>query len=88
MRQAEADDEKKEELEEKETYADFLTKEVSFNNQLLTVLRSLQGVNESLNKAEECASEKRIIDGLHMLEGGSARVGREETWTDCYSCME
>ncbi|KAH7408986.1 centromere/kinetochore protein-like protein zw10 [Cadophora sp. MPI-SDFR-AT-0126] len=68
VRQAEADDERKEELGEKETYADFLTKEVSFNHQLLTVLRSLQGVNESLNKAEECATEKRIIDGLHMLE--------------------
>lgn len=57
-------------LEEKETYADFLAKEVSFNNQLVSVLRSLQGVNESLNKAEECASERRIIDALHMLEGG------------------
>ncbi|PVH71756.1 centromere/kinetochore protein-like protein zw10 [Cadophora sp. DSE1049] len=75
VRQAEADDERKEELEEKETYADFLTKEVSFNNQLLTVLRSLQGVNESLNKAEECASEKRIIDGLHMLEAAWKSLG-------------
>jgi len=75
VRQAEADDENKEELEEKETYADFLTKEVSFNNQLLTVLRSLQGVNESLNKAEECASKKRIIDGLHMLEAAWSSLG-------------
>ncbi|KAK0109492.1 hypothetical protein ONS95_002182 [Cadophora gregata] len=75
VRQAEADDERKEELEEKETYADFLTKEVSFNNQLLTVLRSLQGVNENLNKAEEYASERKIIDGLHMLEAAWKSLG-------------
>lgn len=49
---------------------DFLTKEVSFNDQLISALRSLQRVNESLNKAEEFASERRIIDALHMLEGG------------------
>lgn len=58
-----------ESLQEKETYAEFLTKEVSFNDQLLTSLRSLQQVNEKLNKAEELASERRIIDALHMLEG-------------------
>lgn len=70
MRQAEADAERKEVLQEKETYADFLDKEVTFNNQLISVLRSLEGVNETLNQAEQSASEKRIIDGLHMLEGG------------------
>ncbi len=70
MRQAEADEERLEELEEKETYVEFLTKEVSFNDQLISALRLLQGVNESLNKVEEFASEKRIIDALHMLEGG------------------
>ncbi|KAG4438487.1 hypothetical protein IFR05_006010 [Cadophora sp. M221] len=75
VRQAEADGERKEVLEEKETYADFLTKEVSFNNQLVSVLRSLQGVNESLNKAEECASERRIIDALHMLEAAWKILG-------------
>ncbi|KAH6694901.1 centromere/kinetochore protein-like protein zw10 [Leptodontidium sp. MPI-SDFR-AT-0119] len=75
VRQAEADGERKEVLEEKETYADFLAKEVSFNNQLVSVLRSLQGVNESLNKAEECASERRIIDALHMLEAAWQILG-------------
>ncbi|KAH7306101.1 centromere/kinetochore protein-like protein zw10 [Rhexocercosporidium sp. MPI-PUGE-AT-0058] len=75
VRQAEADGERKEVLEEKETYADFLTKEVSFNNQLLSVLRSLQAVNESLNMAEELASERRIIDGLHMLEAAWKSLG-------------
>ncbi|EKD13112.1 centromere kinetochore protein [Drepanopeziza brunnea f. sp. 'multigermtubi' MB_m1] len=75
VRQAEADEEKIEVLQEKENYIDFLSKELSFNDQLLAALRSLQAVNESLNKAEQLASEKRIIDGLHMLEDAWKRLG-------------
>ena len=62
-------------LQEQETYVDFLTKEVSFNDQLVAALRALQGVTEILNQAEEYASERRIIDALHMLEGVLAQPG-------------
>lgn len=75
MRQAEADEERIEELQEKETYVEFLTKEISFNDELLTALRSLQAGNDSLDKAEELASERRIVAALLMLEGRLVRIG-------------
>jgi centromere/kinetochore protein ZW10 len=88
VRQAEADEEKIEILQEKENYIDFLSKELSFNDQLLAALRSLQAVHESLNKAEQLASEKRIIDGLHMLEGGFWESSRIQShmliWIDAW----
>ncbi|CZS94014.1 uncharacterized protein RAG0_04056 [Rhynchosporium agropyri] len=68
VRQAEADEERKEVLVEKETYANFLEKEVSFDNQLISVLQSLQGVNEKLTAVEGCAHEARLVERLHMLE--------------------
>jgi len=71
VRQAEADEEREEGLQEQEAYVDFLTKEVSFNDQLLTALNGIQGVNESLQQAEELAIQKKIIDALHALEGTS-----------------
>ncbi|KAL2068605.1 hypothetical protein VTL71DRAFT_14942 [Oculimacula yallundae] len=75
VRQAEADEGRKEVLAEKETYTNFLAKEVTFDNQLISMLRSLQAVNESLDIVEGCASEKSIIERLHMLEAAFDGLG-------------
>jgi centromere/kinetochore protein ZW10 len=56
-------------LQEKESYVEFLTKEVSFNDQLLSALKGIQGVNERLQQAEELANQQNIIDALIKLEG-------------------
>jgi centromere/kinetochore protein ZW10 len=72
VRQAEADERRLDNLAEKETYVDFLTKEVSFNAQLLAALKSIQVVNECLNRAEDEASQHKIIPALRSLEGALA----------------
>ena len=69
MRQAEADDETEESLQENEKYVDFLTKEVSFNGQLLSALKGIQGVKEVLRQAEDLAEEQKIVEALFKLEG-------------------
>jgi len=69
VRQAEADDETEESLQENEKYVDFLTKEVSFNSQLLCALKGIQGVKEILRQAEDLAEEQKIVEALFKLEG-------------------
>ncbi|KAH6673050.1 centromere/kinetochore protein-like protein zw10 [Halenospora varia] len=68
VRQAEADEQRLELLEEKEAYAGFLEKEVAFNVHLGEALRSIQEVNDKLDKAEGLAGEKRIIEAMAVLE--------------------
>lgn len=69
VRQAEADEQRLELLEEKEAYEGFLEKEVAFNVHLGEALRSIQEVNDKLDKAEGLAGEKRIIEAMAALEG-------------------
>ncbi len=56
-------------MKEKENYAQFLAKEVNFQDQLLAALRSLQIVQQFLNEAEDLASRTNLVDALHKLEG-------------------
>jgi centromere/kinetochore protein ZW10 len=72
VRQAEAEDETEETLQEKEKYVEFLTKEVSFNDQLLSALKGIQGVDEILQQAEELAAKQSIVEALFKLEGSTA----------------
>jgi protein transport protein DSL1/ZW10 len=69
VRQAEADDETEESLQEKENYVEFLTKEVVFNGQLLSALEGIHGVNGILQQAEDLAEEHKIVEALFRLEG-------------------
>ncbi|KAI6708496.1 hypothetical protein JHW43_008968 [Diplocarpon mali] len=73
--QAEADEKRQAGLAEKEDYVNFLGQELSFNDQLFSALGALQGANDSLNMAEKLASDRRIIDALHMLEDAWNRLG-------------
>jgi centromere/kinetochore protein ZW10 len=69
VRQAEADDETEESLQDKESYVEFLAKEVSFNDQLLSALKGIQSVNERLRQAEDLAAQQNILESLVELEG-------------------
>ena len=73
VRQAEAEDETEETLQEKEKYVEFLTKEVSFNDQLLSALKGIQGVDEILQQAEELAAKQSIVEALFKLEGSTVQ---------------
>ncbi len=59
-------------MQEKEKYVEFLTKEVSFNDQLLSALKSIQGVDEILQQAGELAAKQSIVEALFKLEGSTA----------------
>ncbi|PBP25192.1 centromere kinetochore protein [Diplocarpon rosae] len=74
--QAEADEKRLAGLAEKEDYVDFLAQELSFNDQLFSALSALQGANDSLNTAAKLASNERIIDALHMLEGNPTDINQ------------
>lgn len=69
VRQAEADDERLEGIQERETYVEFMEKEVAFNDQLLSALKALQAVQDRLVKVEETASHGMIVDSLFSLDG-------------------
>ncbi len=69
MRQAEADEERLEGLQQQDGYVDFLTKEVHYNTQLLSSLKSIQRANDLLRRVEVQSSEHNIVDALHTLSG-------------------
>jgi hypothetical protein len=44
---------------------------VSFNDQLLSALKGIQGVNERLRQAEDLAAQQNILEALVKLEGNT-----------------
>jgi centromere/kinetochore protein ZW10 len=56
-------------LQERETYVEFLTKEVSYNARLLGALQSIQDVHSRLARAEELITQRKIYEALLALEG-------------------
>jgi len=74
VRQAKIDEHREETLRDKHSHLDFLSKEVLFHKQLLLALRSIQEVNICLDKAEGLIQERKILDGLRMLEGMHLRI--------------
>jgi len=88
VRQAEADDETVESLQENENYVEFLTKEVSFNGQLLLALKGIQGVKEILQQAEDLAEKKKIVEALFKLEGGIWTSQYVRSFANYHSCLD
>lgn len=69
VQQAAADEHREEIIRQREIYEDFLTREVSFNAQLLAALVLVADIHGRLDKAEQLIEERRILDGLRALEG-------------------
>ena len=69
VRRAEADEERLDGLQDAEFQVTFLEKETAFNAQLGETLHSLQQVNNTLDKSEELAIERNIVNAIQSLEG-------------------
>ncbi|KAF8850831.1 hypothetical protein BDZ45DRAFT_184064 [Acephala macrosclerotiorum] len=76
VRQAEADEERLEGLQQQEKYVEFLSKEVHYNTQLLSSLRAIQGANDLLRKLEVQAAEHNLVDALHTLADAFATIAK------------
>jgi centromere/kinetochore protein ZW10 len=73
-RKAQEDSQRLETLTEQENYAQFLTKEVTFQDQLLASLRAIQAVHQLLNEAEDLAIRSRIIEAHEKLESAASTL--------------
>lgn len=54
--------------EDIERRADFLIRELNYNQQVEGALRGIKRVNESLDQVEQACAERRILDALRLLE--------------------
>ncbi|PHH61779.1 hypothetical protein CDD81_7943 [Ophiocordyceps australis] len=71
VRQAEAPDVSGEKIEEAETKADFLNREVQYSQQLLGSLQRIRHITRLLDQVDKAKAERRILEALRLLE---------ETW--------
>ncbi|CZR67503.1 uncharacterized protein PAC_17402 [Phialocephala subalpina] len=76
VRQAEADEERLEGLQQQENYVEFLSKEVHYNTQLLSSLKAIQGANDLLRKLEVQAAEHNLVDALHTLADAFTTIAK------------
>lgn len=68
-RKAQEDEQRLETLKEQEAYAQFLEKEVAFQDQLLASLTAIDIVNQQITEAEVLATRSQITEAHHILEG-------------------
>lgn len=68
-RKAQEDEQRLETLKEQETYAQFLEKEVAFQDQLLASLTAIDRVNQQITEAEVLATRSQITEAHQILEG-------------------
>lgn len=55
-------------VEEAESRAAFLVRELNYNDELIKTLRGIKGVNSVLDEVEQARAERRILDALRLLE--------------------
>ncbi|KAK4448202.1 Centromere/kinetochore protein zw10 [Podospora aff. communis PSN243] len=53
---------------EAEAKAEFLVRELNYNQQVQNALRGIKGVSTTLDLVEQARDERRILDALHLLE--------------------
>ncbi len=91
LKQAETPDVSGKTIREAEERADFLIRELNYNQQVRQALAGIKRVNQSLDQVEQASKERRILDALHLLESAkdSAPVflrrrltWLEESWTE------
>ena len=69
VKDAEADQDNQEILEDHQAHVDFLEKEVAFNEQLEEALQYMQEVNSKLDEGRRLAQEKDLLTAQEILEG-------------------
>ncbi|KAL7795334.1 hypothetical protein V8C37DRAFT_38699 [Trichoderma ceciliae] len=68
IRQSEAPDVTGEAIQDAEEKAEFLNREVQYSQQMHSVLRRIQHVNQLLVEVEQASRERRVLDSLRLLE--------------------
>lgn len=68
MKQADTPDVSGKRLHDIEAKADFLVRELNYNQQVQLALRGIRAVNQTLDQVERARDERRILDALHLLE--------------------
>ncbi|KAK8135647.1 hypothetical protein PG984_003587 [Apiospora sp. TS-2023a] len=68
VRRAEAPEVSGQTIRETEEKAEFLQREVVYNQQVREALTNIKHVNGLLNQVEQARNERRVLDSLHLLE--------------------
>lgn len=68
VRQSEAPDVSGQAIQDAESKAALLNREVQYSQQLSTVLHAIRAVNQLLSEVEAARDERRILDSLRLLE--------------------
>jgi protein transport protein DSL1/ZW10 len=68
LKQAELPDVSGEAIREAEDKAEFLVKELNYNEQVRQALLGIRDVGQVLDQVEQASNERRILDALHLLE--------------------
>ncbi|KAK8035544.1 centromere/kinetochore protein zw10 [Apiospora rasikravindrae] len=68
VRRAEAPEVSGQTIRETEEKAEFLQREVVYNQQVREALTSIKHVNAVLDQVEQARNERRVLDSLHLLE--------------------
>jgi centromere/kinetochore protein ZW10 len=68
LKQADTPDVSGKRIHDLEAKADFLVRELSYNDQVQLALQSIRDVNQTLDQVERARDERRILDALHLLE--------------------
>ncbi|KAL7922486.1 hypothetical protein ACQKWADRAFT_292559 [Trichoderma austrokoningii] len=66
--QSEAPEVTGEAIQDAEEKAEFLNREVQYSQQMYSVLRRIQHVNQLLAEVEQASRERRVLDSLRLLE--------------------
>ena len=73
LKQSEEPDVSGKTMQEAESKAEFLIKELDYNQQVRQALLGIKGVSKTLDEVERASKERRILDALHLLESTSQR---------------
>jgi len=83
LKQAELPDVSGKTIRDAEAKAEFLIKELNYNEQVRQALLGIRDVNQVLDQVEQASGERRILDALHLLESESSRSTPDRAyWAD------
>lgn len=78
--QSEAPEVTGEAIQDAEEKAEFLNREVQYSQQMYSVLRRIQHVNQLLAEVEQASRERRVLDSLRLLESASCPNSFNKLW--------
>lgn len=61
-----------EDMKDKKAHAEFLSREASFNDQLLETLKAIKAADELMDEAQQIAGERKLIEAVNVLKSRSS----------------